>query len=41
MVLVTYDNGVRFILNYNNFDVTAVLDGETYTIDALGFAKIK
>ncbi len=41
MVVVTYDNGVRFILNYNDFDVTAVLDGVTYTIDALGFAKIK
>ncbi len=41
MVVVTYDNGVRFILNYNDFDVTAVLDGETYTIGALGFAKIK
>ena len=41
MVVVTYDNGVRFILNYNDFDVTAVLDGVTYSIDALGFAKIK
>ncbi len=41
MVVVTYDNGVRFILNYNDFDVTAVLDGVTYTIDALGFVKIK
>ncbi len=41
IVVVTYSNGVKFILNYNNFDVTTVVDGETYKVDSLGFVKLK
>ena len=41
IAVVTYSNGVKFVLNFNSFDVTVEYDGETYTIDSLGFVKIK
>lgn len=41
IVLVTYENGKRFILNYNNFDVTTVVDGETYTVGSYGYVVIR
>ena len=37
IVRVTYSNGTSFILNYNNFVVTTVVDGETLTIPAYGY----
>ncbi len=41
IVKVTYEGGTSFILNYNNFAIT-VVDGETtYTVEALGFVKVK
>lgn len=41
IVLVTYENGKRFILNYNNFDITTVVDGETYTVGSYGYVVIQ
>ena len=42
IVMVEYDNGTKFIINYNSFDITATdVDGETYEIDALSFIKIE
>ena len=40
IVKVTYENGIFFILNYNFFDVTVVLDGTTYTIARNGGVKV-
>ena len=40
IVLVTYENGKAFILNYNNFAITTVVDGETYTVDGYGYVVI-
>ena len=41
IVLVTYESGKRFILNYNNFDITTVVDGKTYTVGNYGYAVIQ
>lgn len=41
IVLVTYDNGTSFILNYNDFAITTVVDGTTYTVDGYGYVVIK
>jgi len=41
IVLVTYENGTSFILNYNNFEITTVVDGETYTVDGYGYVVLK
>lgn len=41
IVLVTYETGKKFILNYNTFDVTVVHDGTTYTVTAHNFVTIK
>ena len=41
IVLVTYENGTSFILNYNNFDITTVVGGETYTVSGYGYVAIK
>lgn len=41
IVLVTYENGKRFILNYNNFDITTVVDGKTYTVGNYGYTVIQ
>ena len=40
IVLVTYDSGKSFILNYNNFAITTVVDGVTYTVDGYGYVVI-
>ena len=40
-MLVTYENGKRFILNYNNFDITTVVDGKTYTVGNYGYTVIQ
>ena len=36
---VEYSNGVYFILNYNNFDVTVTLNGKTITVGAMDYSK--
>jgi len=40
VVLETYENGIRFLLNYNNFDVTVDVDGTVYTVSSMDFVKI-
>lgn len=43
IALVTYSNGtdtVKFILNYNMYDITVILDGVTYEIAEHDFVKI-
>ena len=40
IILVTYENGTSFILNYNNFAITTVVDGTTYTVDGYGYVVI-
>ena len=37
IVLVEFENGKKFILNYNYFDVTVVVDGVKYTVEKCGF----
>ena len=41
IAVVTYSNGVKFVLNFNSFDVTVEYDGVQYTVESLGFIKIK
>ena len=41
IVKVTFENGYSYILNYNNFAVTVVENGETLTIAKLGYLVIK
>lgn len=41
IVLVTYENGTSFILNYNNFDITTVVDGITYKVDGYGYIVLQ
>ncbi len=41
IVKVTYEGGVSFILNYNNFEITVEDGGKTYTVGALDFVKVK
>ncbi len=41
IVLVTYDNGTSFILNYNDFAITTTVNGTDYTVDGYGYAVIK
>lgn len=40
IVMVTYEGGTSFILNYNVYAVTVTLDGVTYTIDSYGYQTI-
>lgn len=40
IVLVTYEGGTSFILNYNDFEITTVVNGETYTVGGYGFVRI-
>ena len=37
IILIRYENGKTFILNYNVFAVTVKIDGVTYTVDACAF----
>ena len=42
IVEVEYENGTKFIVNYNSFPVVAdVAEGETVEVDALSFVKIE
>ena len=34
---VEYENGISFLLNFNNYTVKVELDGTVYTIDAYGY----
>ena len=36
---VEYENGISFLLNFNNYTVKVELDGTVYTIDAYGYVK--
>ncbi len=36
---VEYSNGIYFILNYNNYDVTVTINGETITVKAMDYYK--
>lgn len=40
VVLVEYEGGVKFILNYNSFDVSVEYNGKTYEIPSLYFERI-
>ncbi len=40
VILVGYEDGTQFILNYNSYDITVELDGQTYTVEATNFVKI-
>ena len=40
VVEVEYEGGVRFLLNFNSFDVTTEFEGTEYTIEAMGFIRI-
>ena len=37
IVLVSYDNGTSFILNFNNYAVTAVVNGVEYTVNGYSY----
>lgn len=39
VVLVVYEGGEGFLLNYNSYDVVVNLDGTTYEIAPFGYAK--
>ncbi len=41
VVLVVYEDGTGFILNYNDYSVTVEFEGKTYKIDGLGYARYK
>ena len=42
VVYVEYANGVRFVINFNSFDVTADLDdGTSVEIKSLGYVRIE
>lgn len=40
IVYERYENGVIFVINYNDFPVAVKLDGKTYDVGAYGFVKI-
>jgi len=43
IVMVTYSNGtenVRFILNYNTYDVTVKVDGNEVPVEGYGFVRV-
>ena len=40
IVLVSYENGTSFILNFNNYDITTVVDGTKYTVKAYGYVVL-
>ncbi len=41
IVLVTYENGTSFILNFNNYAVTTVINGVSYTVDGYSYVIFK
>jgi hypothetical protein len=40
IVYVEYEGNVKFLLNYNSFEITTKYNGRTYTIPALDFVRI-
>lgn len=40
IVYEEYDNGISFVLNFNDFNVSVEIGGKTYTVSATGFVKI-
>ena len=40
VVGVTYENGTKFVINYNSFAVTADVDGEKVEIEALSYVEL-
>ena len=43
IVMVTYSNGernVRFIINYNLYDIIAIINGNKISVDAYGFVRL-
>ena len=40
VVMVTYEDGTKFVINYNSYDVDAVVDGHTVNVKALGYVEI-
>ncbi len=41
IVIVTYENGTRFILNYNIYTVDVRIDGVVYEIEKYGYVKLE
>ena len=41
IVLLAYENGTRFILNFNSFDITTTINGVVYSVDAYGYVVLK
>lgn len=39
VVYVEYDNGVFFIINYNNYDIVLEVNGETFNVPALDYVR--
>lgn len=40
IVMVTYENGTSFVLNYNVYSVKVMLNGVAYTIESYGYVTI-
>jgi len=40
VVVVTYEGGTSFILNYNSYDITVEYEGTAYTISSFDFVEI-
>ena len=41
IVLLTYENGKTFILNFNSFDITTKIGDTVYTVSAYGYVVVK
>ena len=41
IVLLTYENGKTFVLNFNSFDITTKIGDVVYTVSAYGYVVIK
>ena len=41
IVLVTYSNGTSFILNFNDYAITTVINDTVYTVNAYGYVVFK
>lgn len=40
VVLVEYEGGTSFILNYNSYDITVEMNGQSYTVGAMDFYRL-
>ena len=41
VVYEKFENGVAFVLNFNNYDIKVLVDGSYYTVEAYGYIVIK